>query len=92
MARPLIISDCDGVLLEFCDPFIGYLAQVHGLTLKLETFALAGNIRHADGTAVAPEAFPALLDGFFNTHMATQTPVAFLRLLLAGNGGHGDTG
>jgi hypothetical protein len=31
MARPLIISDCDGVLLEFCDPFIGYLAQVHGL-------------------------------------------------------------
>jgi hypothetical protein len=83
MARPLIISDCDGVLLEFCDPFIGYLAQVHGLTLKLETFALAGNIRHADGTAVAPEAFPALLDGFFNTHMATQTPVAHAGTALA---------
>ncbi len=26
MPRPLIISDCDGVLLDFCDPFIAYLA------------------------------------------------------------------
>lgn len=75
MTRPLIISDCDGVLLEFADPFIAYLAAVHGLTLKLESFALAGNIRHADGTAVASEAFPGLLDGFFTTHMPTQTAI-----------------
>ena len=76
MSRPLIISDCDGVLLEFADPFIAYLDAVHGLTLKLESFALAGNIRHPDGTPVAPAEFPALLDGFFTTHMPTQTPIA----------------
>jgi hypothetical protein len=73
--RPLIVSDCDGVLLEFADPFIAYLDAEHGLTLSLTSFALAGNIRHADGTQVDAKAFPALLDGFFTTHMPTQTPI-----------------
>ncbi len=76
MSRPLIVSDCDGVLLEFADPFAAYLQSVHDLTMKLESFSLAGNIRDADGVAVAPERFPALLDGFFTTHMPTQTPIA----------------
>jgi hypothetical protein len=76
MSRPLIISDCDGVLLEFAEPFIAYLLAEHGLVLKLESFALAGNIREPDGTPVDAKAFPALLDGFFTTHMPTQAPVA----------------
>ncbi len=75
MARPLIISDCDGVLLEFIAPFIAYLDSQHGLTLKLTSFALVGNIHDDKGDPVAPERFPALLDGFFTTHMASQTPV-----------------
>lgn len=73
--RPLIISDCDGVLLEFARPFTAYLNDVHGLTLKLESFSLAGNIRDAAGNAVAPSGFPSLLDGFFSTHMPQQLPV-----------------
>ncbi len=76
MARPLIISDCDGVLLEFARPFTAYLAEVHSLTLKLETFALAGNIRDMAGNTIPAEDFPALLDGFFTTHMPHQTPVS----------------
>jgi hypothetical protein len=76
MTRPLIVSDCDGVLLDFADPFTAYLADEHGLTLSLTSFALSGNIRHADGTLVEAKAFPALLDGFFQTHMPTQTPIA----------------
>ncbi len=75
MARPLIISDCDGVLLDFVDPFTAYLQAAHELTLSLDSFALAGNIRRADGSTVEPSAFPALLDGFFDTHMPTQTDV-----------------
>nr|WP_310524746.1 HAD family hydrolase [Polymorphobacter sp.] len=75
MTRPLIISDCDGVLLEFADPFIAYLAQQHAITLKLESFALAGNMRNADGTPVLPDRFPALLDEFFANHMPTQAPI-----------------
>lgn len=76
MARPLIISDCDGVLLEFAQPFIDFLDREHGLTLRLTSFALSGNIRDADGIPVAAARFPALLDGFFATHMPTQTPIA----------------
>ncbi len=76
MTRPLIISDCDGVLLEFIDPFIAYLRDEHALTLRLDSFALTGNVRNAAGEAIAPEAFPPLLDGFFTTHMPTQAPVA----------------
>lgn len=75
MARPLIISDCDGVLLEFARPFTAYLHQVHSLTLKLESFALSGNIRNSAGQPVPAEDFPALLDGFFSTHMPHQPPV-----------------
>lgn len=75
MNRPLIISDCDGVLLDFVDPFTAYLVTEHELTLELKSFALAGNIRRADGSAVDGTAFPALLKGFFDTHMATQTEV-----------------
>lgn len=75
MSRPLIISDCDGVLLEFAAPFTDYLLVEHGLTMKLDTFALAGNIRDGDGKAIDAKAFPALLDGFFATHMPTQSPI-----------------
>jgi hypothetical protein len=75
MSRPLIISDCDGVLLNFCDAFIAYLDQEHELELKLESFALSGNIRDRAGEQVSPARFPALLNGFFETHMATQVPI-----------------
>ncbi len=83
MARPLIISDCDGVLLDFADPFTAYLAEVHGLTLRLTSFALSGNIHDAEGNPVEGSRFPKLLDGFFATHMPTQTPVAGAAAALA---------
>jgi len=73
-ARPLVISDCDEVLLHFVTPFEAYLQSVHDLTLKLDSFALAGNIRNAKGEAIEMTVFPSLLDGFFDTHMPTQTP------------------
>lgn len=90
MSRPLIISDCDGVLLEFVDPFVAYLRDEHELTLKLDSFALTGNVRRPDGTAIAPQEFPALLDGFFTTHMPTQQPVAGAAAALASLAAHCD--
>jgi hypothetical protein len=74
-ARPLIVSDCDGVLLHFIAPFVDYLRDVHGLSLRMDSFALTGNVKRADGTAVAPQEFPPLLDGFFTTHMPQQAPI-----------------
>ena len=73
--RPLIVSDCDGVLLHFIAPFIDYLREAHGLTLSMDSFALTGNVKRADGSAVAPQAFPPLLDGFFADWMHNQHPI-----------------
>ena len=74
-ARPLIVSDCDGVLLHFIAPFVDYLREVHGLTLSMDSFALTGNVKRADGTAVEPAAFPPLLNGFFADWMHNQHPI-----------------
>ncbi len=74
MTRPLVICDCDEVLLHFVGPFGDYLAAEHDLSLNLDTFALSGNIRRADGTSIEPTGFMPLLNGFFDTHMVTQTP------------------
>lgn len=90
MTRPLIISDCDGVLLEFVAPFVAYLDSVHDLTLRLDSFALTGNVRRRDGSVIAAGEFPALLDGFFTTHMPTQTPIAGAAAALADLAQHCD--
>ena len=74
MTRPLIICDCDEVLLHFVEPFRQYLGSAHGMTLSLDTFALVGNVRRANGEVVPPGEFLPLLEGFFDTHMDTQTP------------------
>ena len=74
MSRPLVICDCDEVLLHFVGPFTDYLAAEHDLALHLDSFALSGNIRRPDGSTVAQEHFMPLLNGFFDTHMPTQTP------------------
>ena len=74
MSRPLVICDCDEVLLHFVGPFGDYLQAEHDLALHLDTFALSGNIRRGDGSSVEPEHFMPLLNSFFDTHMPTQTP------------------
>ena len=74
MSRPLVICDCDEVLLHFVGPFTDYLAAEHDLALHLDSFALSGNIRRPDGSTVEQEHFTPLLNGFFDTHMPTQTP------------------
>ena len=74
-ARPLIVSDCDGVLLHFIAPFVDYLREMHGLTLAMDSFALTGNVKRADGTAVEPQEFPPLLNGFFADWMHNQHPI-----------------
>lgn len=74
MSRPLVICDCDEVLLHFVGPFADYLAAEHDLALHLDSFALSGNIKRADGTVIDPTKFMPLLNGFFETHMPTQTP------------------
>lgn len=73
MSRPLLICDCDEVLLHFAAPFRDYLGDVHDLELRFDSFALSGNIRHRASGALADDLhMPALLDHFFETRMGHQ--------------------
>lgn len=77
MARPLIICDCDEVLLHFADPFRDYLAAAHDMDLRFDSFSLAGSIKRRNGGAGITQAdVEPLLDGFFETHLDTQYPAA----------------
>ncbi len=76
MTRPLLICDCDEVLLHFTSPFRGFLSDVHDLELRFDSFALHGNVRHrTSGDPVENQRLPELLDQFFRNHMPTQTLV-----------------
>ena len=63
--RPLLISDADEVLVQFMTSFEAWLDEL-GFEMKLESFALNGNLRHKDtGAAVATDRVSTLVDEFF---------------------------
>jgi hypothetical protein len=73
--KPLLILDCDEVILEFAGPFARWLRDARDVELRFDSFALAGNMRHlADGRLVDMAEFPALLDGFFAEGQHLQAP------------------
>lgn len=69
MPRPLLICDCDEVLVQFIGPFEAYLAR-EGYTLSFGTLEFEGNIRHVE-TGVYPDrrAVRDLLLAFFEAHL-----------------------
>ncbi len=74
--RPLIITDCDEVLMHFAQPFAAYLDAVHDMELKFRSFSLAGSItRRASGASLEQADVEPLIDSFFDTHIHTQEPV-----------------
>lgn len=74
--KPLLILDCDEVILSFAEPFARFLAAAHDIELRFDSFALSGNMRHrADGRLVDAAAFPALLDDFFARGQGWQAPL-----------------
>jgi len=65
--RPLIVSDCDEVLVEFMKGLERYL-EANNLWIDLQSFALSGNIKHRGTNEPVPkEEMPALLQRFFDT-------------------------
>jgi hypothetical protein len=75
--KPILILDCDEVILEFAGPLARWLREAREVELRFDSFALSGNMRHlSDGRLVAPEEFPALLDGFFEHGQRLQGPAA----------------
>ncbi|HVQ08238.1 MAG TPA: HAD family hydrolase [Allosphingosinicella sp.] len=82
MNKPLLISDCDDVLLHFAPHFAEWVAETHGLVFNLDQPNFAGALRDADGEPVARERVWPLLDHFFLAEMHRQhlVPGAFAAL------------
>ncbi|MDP9421970.1 MAG: HAD family hydrolase [Pseudomonadota bacterium] len=76
MSRPLLITDCDEVLLHMVSHFDAWLGEAHGIRFAFET----GNFREAmthqaSGELVAEDQVWPLLGEFFQNEMHRQTLV-----------------
>jgi hypothetical protein len=70
MRRPLLISDCDEVLLHMVVPFRDWLDEAHGIHFELTHGDWGEALRHKqDGTLVERGIVWTLLNGFFETEM-----------------------
>lgn len=76
MTRPLIISDCDEVLLHMVVPFKEWLDEDKAIDFTLDSADFTNALSHRDGGAVLkPEEIWALLGGFFDSEMYRQKPI-----------------
>lgn len=84
MSRPLLITDCDEVLLHMVVPFGAWLGEAHAVDFAPDGGDFSRALRRqADGALVAREDIWPLLDGFFATEMHRQTLVPHAREALA---------
>lgn len=75
-ARPLILCDCDEVLLHMVVPFRSWLDEVHDVHFDFSS-PFEEALRHKDsGNAVERSLLWQYLGGFFATEMHRQTPIA----------------
>jgi len=82
--RPLLICDCDEVLLHMVRHFGPWLGEAHDIDFTPDggSFETAMK-RRADGSVPSREEMWALLDGFFPSQMGRQTLVPHARESLA---------
>ncbi|MGQ0559271.1 MAG: HAD family hydrolase [Sphingosinicella sp.] len=90
MSRPLVISDCDEVILHFIGHFAEWLGESAGLTFLLDAPGFAGAVRDRDGLVVPEERVWTLLDLFFEREMHRQNVVPGAAEALAEIGRHAD--
>ena len=77
MNRPLIISDCDEVLLHMVAPFKDWLEASQGVAFNLEGHNFTEALRwQATGELLAPPDIWKMLGRFFDTEMDSQKPIA----------------
>ena len=74
MTRPLVVTDCDEVLLHMVRHFGEWLGEAHCIRVELATNPFASMLR-PDGTAMPDDEKWHYLDLFFDTEMHRQTPV-----------------
>ncbi|MEO1729277.1 MAG: HAD family hydrolase [Pseudomonadota bacterium] len=77
MNRPLIISDCDEVLLYMVAPFKVWLESSQGVNFHLEGHNFAEALRwQSSGELLEGKDIWKMLGRFFDTEMDTQKPIA----------------
>jgi hypothetical protein len=76
MSRPLLITDCDEVLLHMVSHFRDWVSEVHDTDFTMVHGDFSGALkRRGSGAALKREEVWPLLDGFFQTEMHRQTLV-----------------
>ena len=76
MPRPLLITDCDEVLLHMVSHFDAWLGEEHGIRFAFETGSFGEAMTElATGELVARERVWPLLEQFFRQEMHRQTIV-----------------
>jgi hypothetical protein len=76
MPRPLLITDCDEVLLHMVSHFQDWLGEAHGIDFAFESGDFAGALTHRhSGAPVAEDRVWPLLTDFFRGEMHRQTLV-----------------
>jgi len=80
MSRPLLITDCDEVLLHMVTPFGAWLRETHDVDFRLDRpYFHEALVRRPDGEPLPPQEVWPLLDGFFATEMHRQTLIPHAR-------------
>jgi hypothetical protein len=74
--RPLVVSDCDEVLLHMVAPFRDWLGEAHGVDFRMEGADFGSALRYQSTSAPVevPEIW-RLLNLFFDTEMHRQLPI-----------------
>lgn len=75
MTRPLLISDCDEVLLHMVTHFADWLAEEHDIAFDLDSGRFDEALSRADGSRLSRDEIWGMLEGFFRTSMHRQTLV-----------------
>jgi len=73
--RPLLVTDCDEVLLHMVSHFADWVAEAHGMSFDLSAPGFRDALRGRDGEPLAAERVWPLLDGFFAGEMHRQNVV-----------------
>lgn len=88
--KPLLITDCDEVLLHMVRHFGTWLGEAHAIDFRIQGGDFTDAMTRADGTVLDREEMWALLDGFFPAQMERQTLVPHAREALAALSRHAD--
>lgn len=75
MSRPLVVTDCDEVLLHMVRHFRDWLGEAHGIEFLLEGNPFARSVKYTAGGTVEESELWRLLNVFFDDEMARQTMI-----------------